>query len=125
MWEIGTEDDADAMHSFVNVANSKIYQVKPSDEVSATATVFTVWLAQTGQMISTTRLDFGPVFKCLFPEYRSVTEPVRLILIKPKIKPCIHKHTGYCSIRLFWIVNPIQINHKYVIDNPNQIFKMD
>jgi len=36
-------------------------------------------------------------------------------------------YTGYCSIWLFWIVNPIQIHHKYVIDNPNPnpIFKMD
>jgi hypothetical protein len=26
---------------------------------------------------------------------------------------------------LFWIVNTIQIHHKYAIDNPNPIFKMD
>jgi len=34
---------------------------------------------------------------------------------------------GYCSIPLFWIVNPIQIYHKYMIDNPNPnpIFKID
>jgi len=32
---------------------------------------------------------------------------------------------GYCSIQLFWIVNPIQIYFKYVIYNPNPIFKMD
>jgi len=34
-----------------------------------------------------------------------------------------YKEPGYCSIRLFWIVNPIQIHHKYVVDNPN--FKID
>ena len=30
---------------------------------------------------------------------------------------------GYCSIQFFWIVNPIQIHDKYVIDNqnPNQL----
>ncbi len=34
---------------------------------------------------------------------------------------------GYCTIQFFWIVNPIQINHKYVIvnPNPNPLFKMD
>ena len=84
MWEIGTEDEAEARRSFVNVANGKIYQVKSSDDEKAT--VFTVWLAQTGQMISTTRLDFGPVFKCCFPEYRRMTEPVRLILIKTRMQ---------------------------------------
>ncbi len=35
--------------------------------------------------------------------------------------------TGCCSIQFFRIVNPIQIHHKYVIDNPNPnpLFKMD
>ncbi len=28
---------------------------------------------------------------------------------------------GYCSIQFFWIDSPIQIHHKYVIDNPIQI----
>ncbi len=36
----------------------------------------------------------------------------------------VTKWAGYCLIRFFWIVNQIQIHHKYVIDNPNQIFKM-
>ncbi len=36
-------------------------------------------------------------------------------------------YSGYCSIQFFWIVNPIQIHHKYMIDipNPNPIIKMD
>jgi hypothetical protein len=36
-------------------------------------------------------------------------------------------HSGCCSIRFFWIVNPIQIHRKYVIvnPNPNPLFKMD
>jgi len=35
--------------------------------------------------------------------------------------------SGYCSIQFFWIVNPIKIHHKYVIDNPNPnpILKLD
>jgi hypothetical protein len=38
--------------------------------------------------------------------------------------PC-GSQAGYCSIRFFWIVKPIQIYHKYVINNPNPNFKMD
>jgi len=34
---------------------------------------------------------------------------------------------GYCSIRFYWIINPIQIHNKCAIvnPNPNPIFKMD
>ncbi len=34
--------------------------------------------------------------------------------------PIFGIYSGYCSIFLFfWIVNPIQIYYKYMIDNPN------
>jgi hypothetical protein len=35
-------------------------------------------------------------------------------------------YAGCCSIRFFWIVNPIQIHQKYVIvnPNPNPLFKI-
>jgi len=47
-------------------------------------------------------------------------------MVSEQVSSCHSKvHTGYCSIRLFWIVNPIQIHHKYEIDNPNPIFKKD
>jgi hypothetical protein len=32
---------------------------------------------------------------------------------------------GFCSIHFLWIVNPIQIQHKHMIENPNPLFKMD
>ncbi len=48
---------------------------------------------------------------------------------KPMFKSysfCVYTLYTICySTQFFWMVNPIQIHHKYVMDNPSTFFKLD
>ncbi len=65
--------------------------------------------------------QFEEVYSC----GRSMPSDNRILLISPQEQFLYDRYSGCWSIQFFRIVNPIQIQYKYVIDNPNPLFKMD